>query len=48
MICISSPKLLAMVAERLISLRRSSEQARRRLPTFFQSMAWPVSASRMS
>ena len=46
--CISSPKLRAVVAWRLISIRRSRLQARRRPPFRFQPDACPVSASRRS
>jgi hypothetical protein len=43
-ICISRPKLRAMVASRLTSIMRSGEVAKRRLPTFRQSVTSPVSA----
>ena len=42
----SSPKLLAVVAARLYSSMRSLDEAMRRLPTRFQSIAWPVSSSK--
>ena len=45
-VCSSKSKLRAVVAMRLSSLQRSSEEASRRLPTGFHSVAWPVSASR--
>ena len=45
MISIGSPKLLAIVVSRFSSITRSGEQARRRLPTWCQSTACPVSAS---
>ena len=45
---ISSPKLRAVVACRLSSIMRSSLQARRRPPTFFQPLVCPVSLSRPS
>ena len=40
--------LRAVVAERRNSFILSFDEAMRRLPTFFQSMAWPVSASSVS
>lgn len=45
--CISSPKLLAVVACRFTSVQRSSLHARRRPPFIFQPVACPVSASRV-
>ena len=45
---ISMPKERAVVAERRNSFILSFDEAMRRLPTFFQSMAWPVSASSVS
>ncbi len=42
---ISSPKLRAVVAWRLISIIRSALQASRRPPFLFQPDAWPVAAS---
>ena len=42
----TEPACRAVVAMRLSSLQRSGEEASRRLPTGFHSVAWPVSASR--
>ncbi len=44
-VCSSKSKLRAVVAMRLSSLQRSSDEASRRLPTGFHSVACPVSAS---
>ena len=46
--CISSPKLWAVVAWRLISTSRSGLQARRKPPLRFQPVACPVSCSSLS